>query len=134
MVAEERGLLPGRPVIALMVAGFVLGFALYLIIVPASAQMRISIADVLFHRDDDLIDVTVVNEEAVDLRCAVALTLTTGLGQEFRAREDASIVAAHSSKVVSIAVDIPDSPFDYGVDLECTSLDQEQGRTSIIPR
>src|SRR3972149_5229357 len=103
MVAEERGLLPGRPLIALMVAGFVLSFALYLIIVPASAQMRISIADVLFHRDDDLIDIPVVNEEAVDLRCAVPPALTTGPGQYFRARQDAGIVAALSSKVVSLA-------------------------------
>lgn len=117
-----------KMIAALMVAGFIAGFLLYLLFIgvaPPEASTAVSIEYVQFFREQGEISFILSSQEDASTFCRATVALSSGGTQVFEQSVDAGILEPHSNRTVSIEAAIPQGKFDYDIKVSCDSVAEE---------
>ncbi len=117
-----------RAIVALMLAGFVLGFMVYLFFGRAAwpdASRAVSIGDVQFLREQGEMRFLLSSHEGISNTCRVEVTLSSGGKQAFSSSVEAGILPPYENRTIILQADIPEGRFDYDIEAKCDSVPEE---------
>ncbi len=117
-------LLPEKPIIILMIAGFVIGFVLYVALISPRTPPDISITHVEFYPGDGLVTLYVRSGEYLPARCDVIIDIDPEYGKSERIKEPLGTIEMNSvdstaSSEIVVHTTLPEGPFEYELALDC---------------